>query len=137
MDRQHEMNVAQALTDAIYLRDHAENMTKQELFDAVVSIGEYDLFSNRQISAITNGLVKPKVVGELVKKRTKTGGNLNVGTLDILRTILYSRANKHTDYKLIRQAVSEGTSQGMVSKLTGVSQGNISKKLGKETVGTR
>jgi hypothetical protein len=132
MNRQEEMHLAQALSEAIWLRDHAENMDRQQLFDAVVSIGEYKLFSNRQISAITNGLVTHKIVGELIGKKNKTGGNLNVGTLDILRNILYSRANHRTDYNLVRDAVGLGTSQGMVSRLTGVTQSSISKRLDKD-----
>lgn len=130
MDRRIEMHLASALNEAIWLRDHAENMTKQQLFDAIVSIGEYELFSNRQISAIVNGLVNHTTVGKLIGKKDRTGGNLNVGTLDILRNILYSRANSRTDYKLIADAVGLGTSQGMVARLTGVNQSSISKKLG-------
>jgi hypothetical protein len=54
---------------------------------------------------------------------------LNVGTLDILRNILYSRADGRTDYRLITDAVGGGTSQGMVSKITGISQSSISKNI--------
>lgn len=130
MDRTVELNLAAALNEAIWLRDHVETMDKQQIFDAVVALGEYELFSNRQISAITNGVVPHMVVGSLIGKKNKTGGNLNVGTLDILRSILFSRANNRTDYGLIIDAVGRGTSQGMVSRLTGVNQSSISKKLG-------
>ena len=132
MERKEELHLAQALSEAIWLRDHAESMDRQQLFDAVISLGEYKLFSNRQISAITNGMVTHTIVGELIGKKNKTGGNLNVGTLDILRNILYSRANKRTDYNLVRDAVGLGTSQGMVSRLTGVNQSSISKRLDKD-----
>lgn len=129
MDRQRELHIASALNEAIWLRDNAADLPKTELYAAVKALGAYRVFSSRQIVAITNGLVSSGIVSSLINKSDRTGGNLNPGTLDILRTVLYSRADKATDYKIISEAVSNGTSQGMVSKLTGVSQGSISKYI--------
>ncbi len=129
MDRATEMRVAQALNEAIWLRDNVANMEKAEVLGYIKELGNLGVFSSRQIAAIVDGAVSYRVITKLVGKTDKTGGNLNVGTLDILRNILISRANDGTDYDLIAMAVDSGTSQGMVSKLTGVSQGTISRKV--------
>jgi hypothetical protein len=129
MDRAKEMIVAEALNQAIWLRDNAHSLDNEQLIKHVSELGSYSLFSARQLSAIINGLLSHHVITKLISKTDKTGGNLNAGSLEILRNILYSRADDNTDYKLIASAVSMGTSQGMVSKLTGVPQGSISKKI--------
>jgi transposase len=129
MDRAKAIRIAEALNEAIWLRDNVDNMSYQETLEAVKSIVRHQVFSSRQISAIANGKISHSTVSRVAHKSNKTGGNLNVGTLDILRNILYNRANGSTDYNLIASAVGEGTSQNMVSKITGVSQSSISKKM--------
>jgi len=130
MDRAREMQVAAALNKAIWLRDTITSLKKQDIMIHLKDLGTYEVFSSRQLSAIVNGAVHHSTISKIINKNNRTGGNLNVGTLDILRNILYSRANNDTDYALIADAVGMGTSQGMVSKLTGVNQSTISKKLG-------
>ena len=129
MDRTREMEVAAALNKAIWLRESVEGFDREQIIKHIKDIAIHDVFSSRQLSAIVNGAVHHSTISKMIQKKTKTGGNLNVGTLDILRTVLYSRANETTDYSLIAKAVGMGTSQGMVSKLTGVNQGTISKRL--------
>lgn len=131
MDRLQEMRVAEALNSAIWLRDNVKDLLDFEIEDHIVEIGKHNIFSSRQLSAIVDGKISHNRISKLIAKTDKTGGNLNVGTLDILRNILLNRADDGTDYKLIASAVGMGTSQGMVSKLTGVPQGSISKKLRK------
>ena len=98
MDRATEMRVAQALNEAIWLRDNVANMEKAEVLGYIKELGNLGVFSSRQIAAIVDGAVSYRVITKLVGKTDKTGGNLNVGTLDILRNILISRANDGTDY---------------------------------------
>ena len=129
MDRAREMEVAAALNKAIWLRESVDVMTKNEMSIHLVEIASHQVFSSRQLSAIVNGALHHSTISKMIHKTNRTGGNLNVGTLDILRNVLYSRANEATDYGLIAKAVGMGTSQGMVSKLTGINQGTISKKL--------
>lgn len=131
MDRAMEIKIAQALNEAIWLRDNVHWMQPDEIEGAVKALGAYELFSARQLSAIVNGAISHHVITKLINKTNRTGGNLNVGTLDILRTVLLSRSNSTTDYALIASAVDSGTSQCMVAKLTGVPQGSISKKIRK------
>lgn len=129
MDRAMEMKVAQALNEAIWLRDNVTTLDKEELLSYLRHLGSLGVFSSRQLSAIVNGLVPHTTISKMIDKNDKTGGKLNVGTLDILRTILINRADSTTDFRLIIEAVGQGTSQGMVSKLTGVNQSTISKKV--------
>lgn len=129
MDRSQEMKVANALNYAIWLRDNVDSMSEVVLAQSILELGGFKIFSSRQISAIVNGRVAHGQITKLIGKKDKTGGNLNVGTLDILRNILLNRADAGTDYNLIARAVDMGTSQGMVSRLTGVPQGTISRKL--------
>jgi hypothetical protein len=129
MDRPTEMKVAQALNEAIWLRDNVTTLDKEELLSYLRHLGSLGVFSSRQLSAIVNGLVPHTTISKIIDKNDKTGGKLNVGTLDILRTILINRADSTTDFRLILEAVGQGTSQGMVSKLTGINQSTISKKV--------
>jgi hypothetical protein len=129
MNRQEDLKTAEALNYAIWVRDNVNDMKDWDVLKAVSDLGKYKIFSSRQISAITNNRVSHTTVSSIIKKKNKTGGNLNVGTLEILRNVLYSRADGKTDYGLISEALQGGTSQGMISKLTGVSQSSISRRL--------
>ena len=132
MNREIALTIAAALNEAIWLRDHVDHISRSEIDERIIAISKYGMFSSRQISAICNGKVSPATVAGLIGKTDKTGGNLNPGTLEILRAILYSRADKTTDKALIKEALEQGNSQGMISKLTGVSQSLVSQISRKE-----
>lgn len=129
--RARELELGVALNKAIWLRDKVQELTKEETIFHVKDLASHDVFSSRQLSAITNGKIHHSTISKITGKKDRTGGNLNVGTLDILRHILFTRADSGTDFNLIANALSMGTSQGMVAKLTGVNQSTISKKLKK------
>ena len=128
MDRHQEIKVAELLNLAIWIRDNVDSMELDEIKKQVGLMADYEILSSRQMSAIVNNRISHSMISKMIDKGSKTGGNLNVGTLEILRNVLYSRANGETDYKLIKQAIGQGTSQGMISKLTGVSQSSISRR---------
>jgi hypothetical protein len=129
--RARELELGVALNKAIWLRDKVDELTKEEVIFHIKDLATHDIFSSRQLSAIVNGAVHHSTISKIIGKKDRTGGNLNVGTLDILRNILFTRADSGTDFNLIASALNMGTSQGMVSKLTGVSQSTISKKVKK------
>lgn len=129
MDRTEALRVASALNEAIWLRDNIHILSRVDIEDAVKRIGEFDVFSNRQIQAITAGRISRQVVAKITGKSDKSGGSLNPGSLELLRSVLYRRAESESDFDLITQAIELGTSQRMISKLTGVSQSTISKKM--------
>jgi len=128
MERQQEIQIAELLNLSIWIRDNVDTMEVEEIKKQVAVLAEYKVLSSRQICAIVNNRISHGVISKMIGKANKTGGNLNVGTLEILRNVLYSRASGETDYKLIQEAVSKGTSQGMISRLTGVSQSSISRR---------
>jgi hypothetical protein len=132
MNRTEALHIAAGLNSAIWLRDHIESLSRDDLVKEVESLASYEMFSSRQISAIINGRLSPASISGIIGKTDKTGGNLNPGTLEILRAILYSRADKRTDRRLIKAALGDGNSQGMIAKLTGVSQSLVSKIARKE-----
>lgn len=126
-----QIKLAEALNLAIWLRDNCDNMSKSRLLDEVEKLGEYKLFSSRQICAIINNNLTHSTIAKTIQKGDKTGGALNPGTLDILRNVLYSRAEDKRDIKLIQDAFGMGTSQSMIARLTGIPQSTISKELKK------
>ena len=129
MNRTEEMRVSELLNLAIWVRDNVHSMDSEELNKQIMLLADYDMLSSRQISAIVNNKVSHSSISKMIGKNSKTGGNLNVGTLEILRTILYSRSDGKTDYRLISQVLEGATSQGMISRLTGVSQSSISRRV--------
>lgn len=129
MGREKDMRNAEALNYAIWVRDNVADMKDHDVIKAVIELGDYKVFSSRQISAIIRNRVSHTTVSSTIGKKDKTGGNLNVVSLEALRNILYSRSSGETNYGLIAKVLEEGTSQGMISKLTGVSQSSISRRL--------
>lgn len=129
MTRAKDMMVAEALNYAIWVRDNVSDMKDHDVTKAVIQLGDYKVFSSRQISAIISNRVSHTTVSSIIGKKDKTGGNLNVASLEVLRNILYSRSSGETNYSLIAKALEQGTSQGMISKLTGVSQSSISRRF--------
>jgi hypothetical protein len=129
MDRNEALKVASALNEAIWLRDNIHLLSRVDVEDGVKRLAVFGVFSNRQIQAITAGRVSHQSVARITGKSNKSGGSLNPGSLELLRSVLYRRAESESDFDLISQAVELGTSQHMVAKLTGVSQSTISKKL--------
>ena len=129
MSRAEDMKIAEALNYAIWLRDNVNEIKGDDITKALIKLGDYRVFSSRQISAIINNRISHTVISSITGKKDKTGGNLNVASLEVLRNILYSRSSGETNYGLIAKALEEGTSQGMISKLTGVSQSSISRRF--------
>ena len=116
-----------AINEAIWLRNNHTNLDKTALFTMVEDLGEYGIFSARQITNLINNTISHQTVAKLCKKTNRTGGRLNIKTLEEIRECLYSRAKGRTDYALVRQVVKAGTSQGMLARLSGINQARISK----------
>lgn len=116
-----------ALNEAIWLRDNHHRMEKEDLFRHVEDIGEYGIFSARQISAIVRNKLSHQTVAKICAKKDRTGGRLNIESLEDIRECFYARTKKHTDYSLVRNIIKRGTSQGMLAKLSGINQARISK----------
>jgi hypothetical protein len=120
----------QAINLAIWIRDNSKKIEREVLVYNIQDLAEYDIFSNRQIQAICRNELSYTTIGGYTQKKSKNGGNLNPESLEDLRDILFSKHNDQINYKAIERALKAGTSQGMISKLTGVAQSTISKHFG-------
>lgn len=116
-----------ALNEAIWLRDNSARLEKDNLFRIVEDIGEYGVFSARQISAMTDNRLSHQTVARLCAKTDRTGGRLNIEALNDIRECFYGRVRGRVDYDLVRKVITSGTSQGMLAKLSGINQARISK----------
>jgi hypothetical protein len=124
-----EILILRAVNEAIWLRDHASKLDRDKLFEVVENIGEYGIFSARQLSVLAGNSISHQTAARLCKKTEKTGGRLNPKSLDQIKQCFHDRINNRIDYSLVSQIVADGTSQGMVEKLTGISQTKISRGI--------
>lgn len=129
LEQQHRLF---AIHEAIWIRDNAKKISKEVLIEKAQDLAEYGLFSNRQISKISGGILSNATVGTYITKETKTGGRFSPQSLDDMATVLFSKERGRIDYDAIQRILDGGTSQGMVARLTGVSQSSISKRFGKD-----
>lgn len=122
-----DIHILQALNQAIWLRNNAQKISKQELIAITQEIGEYQIYSARQIAKIVNNKLSHQTIAKLCNKTQRTGGRLNVLDLENIKECFHDRINKTVDDSLVRLICENGTSQGVLSKLTGISQTKISK----------
>lgn len=119
----------QAINEAIWLRDNADKISYGDLINRIRDLSEYGYFSNRQITKIIANRISHVTLGKHVIKMDKSGGRLEPSTLEDIREVLFSKHRKHVDYEAVLRAIEGGTSQNMISKLTGVDQSLISRKV--------
>lgn len=124
-----DVNRLRAINEAIWLRDHSENLDKDHLEKVIKDIGEYQIFSARQIQSMIGNILSRQKISQLCQKSDKTGGNLQVADLEKIRDLFYGKSNGIVNYKLAKEVVENGTSQGMLNKLTGINQSSISKMI--------
>lgn len=120
----------QAINLAIWIRDNCKDVEKEVLVYNIQNLAEYGIFSNRQMQSICRNELSYTTIGGYTQKKSKSGGNFSPESLEDLRDILFSKHNDQINYKAIERALGYGTSQGMISKLTGVAQSTISKHFG-------
>lgn len=130
MENQYQRLIA--LNQAIWIRDNAQKTSKADLVSEAQELSYYGLFSNRQISKISGGALSPSVLNASLSKNNKTGGRLSPENLEDILLILFSKERGAVDHKLIKKVLDNGTSQGMISRLTGISQSSISRKSGEK-----
>jgi len=131
MEVDNDLMRLRAINEAIWIRDHSENLERKDLFKVIEDIGEYNIFSARQIESMTNGIVSHQTISKLCKKNDKSGGKLKITDLEKIRDLFYGKSNGLVNYLLAKEIAENGTSQGMISKLTGISQSAISKSIRK------
>lgn len=120
----------QAINEAIWVRDNAKQIDRSLLIERLQDLAEYEVFSNRQMQAICGNTISYTTIGNYTRKTSKNGGRLAPESLEDIREILFEKHNGRINYKAIERVLQTGTSQGMISKLTGVAQSTISKHFG-------
>lgn len=124
-----DINRLRAINEAIWIRDHSEKLSREELSKVIQDISQYDIFSSRQISSMTGNIFSHQTVSKISNKQNKTGGKLSVSDLEKIRDLFYGRSNGSVNYKLAKEIIDNGTSQGMIYRLTGIHQSAISRKI--------
>lgn len=126
-----DINTMRAINEAIWLRDNATRLPRQELIKIVTDITRYQVYSARQISVLTGGILSHQTVARLGGKTAKTGGRLSPESLDDIKQCFHDRVSKNINFITVKRVLDSGTSQGMLKKLSGISQAKISKGVTK------
>jgi hypothetical protein len=121
--------VLNALNDAKYLYDNNSRLNRQQRFDKVMSLAEWDVFSIAQLSQIS-GYSTATLYGMGITKRGFGAGRFNPLSLDTLIQMRLSVLNKRPlSMVLLRAAIDEGNSHRVVSRFIGLNASTISRKL--------
>jgi hypothetical protein len=127
-----DMERLEAINTAIWLRDNAEKLPDEAILERVKELSGYDIFSNRNLSFIIGNKISHVKIGKVTQKKKKSGGLLAPESLEDIRDLLFSRTRNSINYEAAQRAVSAGTSQNMIQRLSGVSQSSISRRLRNE-----
>jgi hypothetical protein len=116
------------LSQAIWLRDNSESVTKTKAFELVRELDEFGAFSVRQINNIIGGKISNTTLCKYLVVKDRTGGRLNPNSLEDILQCLSDKENNCVDYRIVKRILLAGTSQNTLSRLTGINQSLISKK---------
>ena len=116
------------LSQAIWLRDNAESVTKTRAFELVRELDEFGALSIRQISTIIGGKISNTTLCKYLVVKDRVGGRLNPSSLEDIVQCLSDKENNSVDYRVVKRILLAGTSQNTLSRLTGINQSLISKK---------
>jgi hypothetical protein len=116
------------LSQAIWLRDNAESVTKTRAFELVRELDEFGALSIRQISAIIGSKISNTTLCKYLVVKDRVGGRLNPSSLEDIVQCLSDKENNSVDYRVVKRILLAGTSQNTLSRLTGINQSLISKK---------
>jgi hypothetical protein len=105
----------QALKQAHYTYSHRDSFDQQGLADAIVSLAEWKLFSNRHISDITGAPMRQ--VSALTQKTDRTGGSFNPDALPAVIELSEARARGEKGEKALVAALEGGVSLSMLARL--------------------
>lgn len=117
------------IATAIQLRDNAKTMPEDQFRALIKEVAEFDVLSNRQIAKLCGHRLNHVAIGRIVPKTSRVGGNVNPADLERIRGIIFSKSLNQTDFGMVVHVVKNGTSQGMLARITGISQSNISRKV--------
>jgi hypothetical protein len=119
----------QAINEAIWIRDNSPKISREILIERLKEISSYGLFSSRQLAKICNNKLSHASISQHIKKNSNSGGKIAPESLEDVREALFSKERGAISYPHIKSALEAGTSQNMVSKMTGINQSGISRML--------
>lgn len=126
-----------ALEQAAWVYSHQASYDRQQRFDAAVDLGEWGIFSYRQIGAIT-GLSHSTVQRIVKQKADKTGGRFDPECLGPLVELRSRRLRgEEVDPADVRDLLARGsgTSAGFAAKLGGLPESWIRRQCHKAKEG--
>jgi hypothetical protein len=116
------------LSQAIWLRDNADSLTKTKVFELIRELDEFSALSIRQISGIVGNKISNTTLCKYLTVKPRVGGRLNPKSLEDIAQCLSDKENNLVDYRIVKRILLAGTSQNTLSRLTGINQSLISKK---------
>ena len=116
----------QAVNIAIWMRDNCGIVPHNEIRDAISNLAKYNLFSNRQIYYILQESISHSAIARQTQKKDKSGGKLSPKSLEDIREFIFTK-----NYEAAARAIKLGTSQNVLSKISGTPQSSLSRKIKK------
>lgn len=107
-----------ALEQALFYWERHVYMSREQRLNAAIELGEWGIFSARQIGAIVG--IEWWAAHAKSQKIDRTGGRLDPASLPALHKLAVVRARNEVDVFLVHEALSTGTSVRVASKLTGI-----------------
>jgi hypothetical protein len=115
------------MSEAKRLYENHSRMSRQEIYDACLSLNEWRFFSYAQISQIS-GVSISTLRGQFHNK--VAAGRFNPKSIDTLRQLRLNLNNKRpVSPVLVKAAVADGNSWRMVVRCTGLTLGQIKRAL--------
>lgn len=114
---------------AIWIRDNHRNLSDARLFDLLEELDAEKFFSARQLSELVAKRMSHQKIAKHLGKKVRTGGKLNPNSLEDIKTCFTDKKNKQVNFLLVRSILRSGTSQNVLSKLSGINQSLISKGI--------
>ena len=127
-------DVVIAVAKSIQLYKNADTMEKAEILELAKEISELGIFSNRQIEKMAHNKITHLAIGKVTGKTSKSGGKLNPATLEMIRDLIFQFNSGKIDWNMVDQVVILGTSQSLVSKLTGISKTQINRRFVEKSI---
>lgn len=124
-----QMQRLEIISVAIWLRDNATTISNEELLEKCIHLSSFGIFSNRNITRLISKRFSHATIGRHTNKTSRNGGAIAPESLEDIRDALFSKERKAIDYEAVARALKKGTSQNMVTKLTGISQSSISRRI--------
>lgn len=113
---------------AIDLRDNHASLDDDTFNSSVSKLAESGFMSGRQLSRICGNRISHTTATKMINKTDRNGGKLNPIHLEDLRKIIFAKSVEEVDYELVKSLIDTGTSQVMMSRITGIPQSTISRK---------